>query len=102
MLISPIPAIAGDGNAIVDTRLVMMPYATSKFQGGSKSALRWSTEMKQAKEEPEEEAQLMVQYGIVSETKRVFVCQRRKYDKWANVLRYARAGADVESGGTPS
>jgi hypothetical protein len=34
MLISPIPAIAGDANAIVDTGPVLMPYDTSKFQSG--------------------------------------------------------------------
>jgi len=57
--------------------------------------------MKQVKEETEEEMQLMAQYGITSETKRIFFFQGHRYDKLADVLRYARLDAGVKSDSTP-
>lgn len=66
----------------------------------SRPSLQWSTKMKQAKEETEEQTRLMAQYGITSETKRTFLFRGNKYDKLADALRYASLGADVKSEST--
>jgi hypothetical protein len=57
--------------------------------------------MKQARNETVEETELMTQYGITSDTKKVFFFEGHKYDKLDDALNYARSGVDLKSKHAP-